>query len=73
MRGARANAAIVSIVAMDPRAAHDALTAIRRSLPKTVAVWAGGGGLVKPPPANVTWTRTLEEVRARTIELTGRR
>lgn len=72
VRGARAKAAIVSIVAMDPRAAHDALTAIRRSLPKSVAVWAGGGGLVKPPPANVIWTRTLDDVRARTVELTSR-
>lgn len=68
-RGAHARAVLVSLVAMTPQQVHKSLTAIRKAVPATVAVWAGGRALTKPPPSGVTWTRTLEEVRALTSNL----
>jgi len=69
VKSAKAKAAVISVVAMDPKKAHDALVTIRKALPKTVAVWAGGAAITKPVPAGVTWTPSLDDVRARATEL----
>ena len=67
--GARARAVIVSVIAMAPARTHELLIAIRRAVPKTVAVWAGGSAVTKSPPSGVTWVRTLEDVRTMTAAL----
>lgn len=56
-------AVVISVVAMDERGAHDALSRIRKALPKGVAVYAGGAAVRKTPPTGVTWLPRLDELR----------
>jgi methanogenic corrinoid protein MtbC1 len=68
-RGSRAKAVVLSVVALDPKAAYEAIASIRKALPKNVAVWVGGAQSGKPLPPGVIWTPTLDDIRARTMEL----
>lgn len=68
-KGANAKAVMVSVISIPAATAQDLLTAIRRAVPKTIAVWAGGSALTKAPPAGVTWVRSLEDVRTMTAAL----
>lgn len=58
-----ADAAVLSVVAMNEDEAREQLAEIRRAMPRPIAVWAGGAGLRKNPPTGVTWLHTLEELR----------
>lgn len=66
---ARAKAVVLSIVALEPKKAYEALIDIRKTLPKSIAVWAGGAQVSKPLPPGITWTPTLDDIRARATEL----
>ncbi len=68
-RAAHARVVLVSAVALTQSAVTSTLAEIRRAVPKTVAVWAGGQAMVKAPPAGITWLKTLEDVRAQTAAL----
>jgi MerR family transcriptional regulator, light-induced transcriptional regulator len=68
-KGAHARAVIVSLICMTSARVQQSLTAIRKSVPASVAIWAGGGAITRPPPAGVTWARTLEDVRTLTATL----
>lgn len=69
VKAAHAKVALLSVVAMDGKKANDALLAVRKALPKSVAMWVGGAQITKAPPAGITWTPTLDDVRERTSEL----
>lgn len=66
---AKAKAVVLSIVALEPKKAYEALIEIRKAMPKTIGVWAGGAQLSKPLPPGITWTPTLDDIRARATEL----
>ena len=55
----------------NPSAVSSTLSEIRRVVPKTVAVWAGGQAINKQPPTGITWLRTLQDVRAMTTALSA--
>lgn len=69
VRGSKAAAVLLSIVALEPTAAHEALLEIRKAVPKHVAVWVGGAKSAAPLPAGIDWTPSLDDVRARALEL----
>jgi MerR family transcriptional regulator, light-induced transcriptional regulator len=68
-KGAHARVVLVSAIAMKAADVTSTLTEIRRVIPRTTAVWAGGQAISKQPPTGITWLRTLEDVRAHTATL----
>jgi DNA-binding transcriptional MerR regulator/methylmalonyl-CoA mutase cobalamin-binding subunit len=62
-KSARARAVIFSVVCAEAAKVVEVLTSLRRAVPKSIAVWAGGRAVTKQPPTGVTWARSLEDVR----------
>lgn len=60
----KADAVLISIVCLEAEAATTMLDEIRKSVPRTVDVWAGGRALAAVP-SGVTWLRSLDELRER--------
>lgn len=68
-KGTRARAVIVSVACADPPHVTEVLQTIRRAVPKSTAIWAGGRAVTKQPPPGITWARSLEDVRTLTAGL----
>ena len=59
---AKARVALLSCVAMPAEACARELREIRRVLPRTIALIAGGAALRVPPPAGITAIASLDEL-----------
>ncbi len=68
-KSTRARAVIVSVVCDEDSHATEVLQALRRAVPKSIAIWAGGRAIEKQPPAGITWARSLEDVRTLSASL----
>ena len=58
----KADAVLISVVCLEAEVAAATLDEIRKSVPRTVDVWAGGRAL-NSVPSGVTWLRSLDELR----------
>jgi methanogenic corrinoid protein MtbC1 len=58
----KADAVVISVVCLEDEASTSTLDEIRKSLPRTVDLWAGGRALTSVP-SGVTWLRSLDELR----------
>lgn len=66
---AGARAALLSILALEETSARARIAEARAALPRGVALWVGGPHALGALPAGVTWTASLDDVRARTAAL----